>query len=136
MTNNGKNNIPQPQKNWTFGWRDWILVLGLLLSLAVIVIFGIRALRHVPRSLVDEPMRPWMSVPYIAHSYHVPPHVLLTALGLPSKPPDKRPILVIARAQKRTVQTVEADLQNAIIQARLSSPSPQPLSPQPTRGTP
>jgi hypothetical protein len=136
MTTNGKNSIPQPQNNWKFAWRDWILVLGLLLSVAVIVVFAIRAFNHVPRSRVDEPMRPWMSVPYIAHSYHVPPHVLLAALGLSSKPPDKRPIMVIARAQKRTVQTVEADLQIAIIHARPPYSSPQPLSTNPARNTP
>jgi hypothetical protein len=124
------------RKNRKFGWRDWILVLGLLLSLTVIVVFAIRAFNHVPRSRVDEPIRPWMSVPYIAHSYHVPPHVLLAALGLPPKPSDKRPIMVIARAQKRTVQMVEADLQNAIIHARPPYPSPQPLPPDPTRSAP
>jgi hypothetical protein len=119
-----------------FGWRQWLLILGLVLSLVVVVVFAIRALGHVPRPEVDEPIRPWMSVPYVAHSYHVPPHVLFQALGLPHKPPDERPIVEIARVQNRSVETVIADLQNAIVHARPPYPPPPPPPPDPTGSTP
>ncbi len=118
-----------------FGWRQWLLILGLALSLVITGVFAVRALGHVPRPQVDEPIRPWMSVPYIAHSYHVPPHVLFQALGLPPKPPDKRPIVEIAREQNRSVETMIADLQNAIIHARPPYPPPPP-PPDPPGSTP
>ena len=119
-----------------FGLRQWLLILGLVLSLTITVVFTVRAMRHAPRPQVDEPMRPWMSVTYIAHSYHVPSYVLFQALGLPPKPPDKRPIMDIALAQNRSVETVIADLQNAIIYARPPHPPPPPPPPDPTRSTP
>ena len=77
-----------------------------------------------------------MNVPYVAHSYHVPPHVLFLALGLPPKPPDDRPIVEIARAQNRPVEAVIADLQYAIIHARPPYPAPLPPPTDPTRSVP
>jgi hypothetical protein len=119
--------------NRTFGWQPWLLALGLVLSLAIATLFAFRAWQHVPRRQVDEPIHAWMTVPYIARSYRVPPAVLLAALGLPAKPPDRRPIMTIARAQNRPVAAVIADLQNAIVHARPPYVLP---SPTPARNTP
>jgi hypothetical protein len=106
------------------GWRQWTLLLSLVLTVAIVCLFAFRAFEHIPHRRVDEPIRPWMSVPYIAHSYHVPPHVLFQAIGLPRKPPDKRPIKQIARAQNRPVEDLIKDLQDAIIRTRSSYPPP------------
>jgi hypothetical protein len=75
----------------------------------------------------DEPIRGWMTLGYVAHSYHVPPHVLHLALGLPDKPPDKRPLREIAKAQNRSMDEIRSLLLQAIDQARpphRASPSP------------
>ncbi len=105
-----------------------MMALGLVLSLAVVSVFAWRAVHAVPRRQVDEPIRGWMTVPYIARSYRVPPAVLYAALGLPATPRDRRPIMAIARSQNRPLAEIIAELQNAIVHARppyvLPSPTP------------
>ena len=105
-------------------WQPWLLGAGLLASLLVVVFFAVRGWQLRPRRQVDEPIHPWMTVPYIARSYSVPPAVLYAALGLPARPPDRRPILAIARAQNRPVSVLIAELQAAIRQERQSPATP------------
>jgi hypothetical protein len=111
-------------------WRQWIVALTFILFLSAGVFFLVRAVRPAIywRYHRDEPIRAWMSVGYVAHSYHVPPHVLYSALGLPPRPPDRRPIRDIAREQNRSVDEVIGVLQNAIIHSRPPYPPPTPLS--------
>jgi hypothetical protein len=116
-----------------FGWKQSVLGLAFLLSLSVAVFFIVRAVRpaiywHYHR---DEPIRGWMNVGYVAHSYHVPPHVLYRALGLPHKPPDKRPLREIAKAQNRSMDEIRALLLDAIVHARPPYPPPSPPPPNP-----
>ena len=115
-----------------FRWQQWLLALGFGLSLAVVIIFTIRSVHQAPNLRVDEPIRPWMSLPYIAHSYRVPPYVLYQALGIPLQRHDRRPISIIASSQMRSVDSVIATLQNAITHARPPYPTP-PLTPVPTQ---
>ena len=115
-----------------FGWRQWLIVLAFVL---VVLFTGIFAMRTVRRAAYwhnhkDEPIRPWMSIGYIAHSYRVPPYVLTEALGLPPKP-DRRPIREIARQQNRSVDEVIAILENAIVHVRPPYPPPGPPPPPP-----
>lgn len=112
------------------GWRQWLVVLALVL---VVSFTGLFAVRTVRRAIYwhyhqDEPIRPWMNLGYIARSHDVPPWVLSEALGLPPKTdrPDRRPIREIARAQNRSVGEVIAILQEAIIRARPPYPPPGP----------
>lgn len=106
------------------------LLLGLLLSLLVIAIFAARALRHAPRPSVDEAIQPWMSVGYVARSYHVPAPALLQALGLPNLP-DHRPLSAVAASQQRPVSELIAILDRAIADYRAVTPTPgaQPADP-------
>lgn len=73
----------------------------------------------------DEPIQRWMTLGYVAHSYHVPPHVLHQALGLPPRP-DRRPIGRIAGDSGMSVDTIEAKLTDAIVHARPPYPPPGP----------
>jgi hypothetical protein len=118
-----------------FRWQEWLLILGFGLSLVVIILFSIRTVRYFPHRRVDEPIRPWMSLPYIAHSYRVPAYILYQALGLPLQPRDRRPIAVIARNQNRSLASVIAALQAAITHARPPYATPPPSPPEPTRST-
>src|SRR6266850_2483884 len=116
-----------------FGWRKSVVAAAFLLSLAIAIFFVVRAVRpaiywHYHK---DEPIESWMSVGYVAHSYHVPPHVLYSALGLPHKPPDKRPLSEIARAQNRSMDEVRTILLDAIVHARPPYPPPPPPPPDP-----
>ena len=99
--------------------------------LLVLGFTGFYAVRTVHKAIYwhyhqDEPIRGWMTVGYVAHSYRVPPHVLYQALGLPHKPPDKRPLLEISRAQHRSLNETRAILQHAIIHTRPPFPPPSP----------
>lgn len=110
--------------------RQWLVVLAFVL---VVSFTGLFAVRTVRRAIYwhyhqDEPIRPWMNLGYIAHSYSVPPWVLHQALGLPQKP-DRRPVREIARAQNRPVDEVIAVLQNAIVHSRPPYPPPGPPPP-------
>ncbi|GAC1555284.1 MAG: hypothetical protein NVS2B7_31130 [Herpetosiphon sp.] len=113
-----------------------IIGLAFLAALLLTSFFGVRVLHHRSRFAtgVDEPIRPWMNVPYVAHSYHVPVPVLLDALGLQPHPPDRRPIRVIARQQGRSEDEIMTTLQHAIDEFR-KHPAP-PRAPQPPGRSP
>ena len=111
-----------------FNLRQWGVLIAFLLVLTGTVYFAQRAIRpaiywHYHQ---DEPIKEWMNVDYVAHSYHVPPHVLFIALGLPHKPPDKRPLRDIATSQNRSMDEVKAILMDAIVHARPPYPPPPP----------
>lgn len=108
--------------------RQWLMVLALFMCVGLGVFFIVRAVKPIIywRMHRDEPIRSWMSVDYVAHSYQVPPHVLYSSLGLPLRPRDRRPIRKIAQEQNRTEGEVIAILQNAIVHARPPYPPPPP----------
>jgi hypothetical protein len=107
----------------------------------VVSFTGLFAVRTIRRAIYwhyhqDEPIRPWMNLGYISHSYSVPPWVLHQALGLPPGKPDRRPIRVIAREQHRSVDEVIAILKDAIVHARRPYPPPGPPPNQDSAQTP
>lgn len=92
-----------------------LLIVALLASLAVAALFATRAVgtgRHTREG--DEAIRPWMSVPYVAHSQGVPQRTLWDALGIPPHAHDRRPLARIAREKKRRVEDLIAQLRRAI----------------------
>jgi hypothetical protein len=115
------------------GSRQWLVVLAFVFVLSFTGLFAVRTVRRAIywHYHQDEPIRPWMNIGYIAHSYSVPPWVLRQALGLPPRTngPDRRPIREIAREQNRSVEEVISILQDAIVHARppYPPPGPQPL---------
>src|SRR5580692_3337539 len=114
-----------------FRWQQW-LVLAMFLLVAGFT--GFKAVRMARKMTYwkahrDEPIRGWMNVGHVAHSYRVPPGVLYLALGLPEKPPDKRPLREIAKMQHRSVDQIRAILQNAINHGRAPRLPPPDQSP-------
>lgn len=117
-------------------WPRRILAVAFLLALGFTTL-------HVVRTVTaaiywnghrDEPIEGWMPIGYVAHSYHVPPHVLFGALGLPFAPPDKRPLAAIASARSQSVDRLAARLHYAIVHARPPyPPPPPPPKPEPHR---
>jgi hypothetical protein len=91
--------------------------VGFLLALALTFVFGYRA-GHYARYLrwENEPVRPWMSIPFIAHAHHVPPETLYHAIGLEPRPKDHRPLRRIAHEQKRPVDEIIRQLNAALAQ--------------------
>jgi hypothetical protein len=116
-----------------FSWQQWVVIAAFLLVLGFTGLHAFRAARDAIYWSYhrDEPIRAWMNVGYVAHSYHVPPPVLYEALGVPHVPHDKRPIREIAREQHRSVNEVIAVLQEAIVRARQPGAKPPPGLPGP-----
>jgi len=126
----------EPRK---INWRQWLFILGFVVSLVIVVVFALQAFRHAPRPRADEPIRPWMTIPYIAHSYNIPSYVLYQALGVPRISRDRRPLMTIARQQNRPVASLIVVLQDAIKHSRPPNPTPLPFPPgetPPPAGTP
>ena len=116
-----------------FTWRQSVVAVAFLLSLSLAIFFVVRAVRPVIywHYHQDEPIRGWMTLGYVAHSYHVPPHVLHAALGLPDTP-DRRPLREIAKAQNRSMDEIRTLLLEAIVQARrpYAAPASPPTNPE------
>jgi hypothetical protein len=107
--------------------RSLFLGLALVVAIAGTFVFGYRAGSHARRiRRENQPVRPWMSVPFIAHTHHVPPEVLFQAIGVEPGQHDRRPVRAIARAQNRPVADVIRDLDNAIAKARGMTPGKAP----------
>ena len=112
-----------------------LLFGGLAIALVVTLLFGLRLARRFIDRPTNEPIREWMSVSYIAHSYHVPPRVLFEAIGVADSPRDMRPLRDLARDQNKDVSDMIKTLQDAIEQERRTrrpggdQPEPPPQAP-------
>ena len=98
-------------------WRRTVAVgLAFVVAIAGTFVFAYRAgrqARHI--RTVNEPIRAWMSVPFIAHAHHVPVNVLFQAIGVqPREPHDRRSVRRIAHDLNRPVPDLMAQLQRAI----------------------
>ena len=101
--------------------------LAFLLAIAGSFVFGYKASQHARQIRTEnEPIRGWMSVPFIAHAHHVPASVLFQAIGvLPREPHDRRSVRHIAHDLNRPVPELIAQLQRAI-DAAAHPPGGQP----------
>ena len=113
------------------GWRQWTMLVVFALVVTATGLFAVRTVRRAIywRQHRDEPIRPWMTVPYVAHSYRVPPKVLYEALGIPHRPGDHRPLKQIAREQNVSVDRVIETLQKAILYFQQTNLPPAPAAP-------
>src|SRR5438105_13997536 len=112
------------------GRKHWFALVVLALVLLMTGLFAVRTVRRAVywRLHRDETIRPWMTVPYVAHSYRVPPPVLYEALGIPPQPHDRRPLKQIALEQNRSVDEVISVLSDAVARERASRPPGAPPS--------
>lgn len=102
--------------------RHW-LIIALTVAVAAAGLMTLHTVRHAIRvRRATEPLRPWMSIPYIARSHRVPIEILYQAAGLPADRRDHRPIGRIARQQGRPVDELIARLETAIAHARVRNP--------------
>jgi len=98
-------------------WRRTLAVgLVFLLAMAAAVVFASRANRRARQMrTANEPIAAWMSVPFIAHTHHVPASVLFQAIGVhPKDPKDRRSVRRIAHELNRPASSLVAQLQHAI----------------------
>jgi hypothetical protein len=110
------------------GRRNLLLTAGFLLAIALTFVFGYRAGRHAHfLRWENEPIRGWMSLPFVAHAHHVPVETLYGAIGLDPQKEDRRPIRRIAREQKRPTEDLIQQLDQAI--ARIHPHAPESKGP-------
>ena len=97
-------------------WRTLAVALAFLCALAGTFVFAYRAGRQARRIRAEnEPIRAWMSIPFIAHTHHVPASLLFQTIGIhPREPHDRRSVRRIAHELNRPVPELMAQLQHAI----------------------
>lgn len=102
-------------------WRRnrW-LTLSFLLAAGFALFFTVRAVVFFVywHNHVDEPLAGWMTIRYIAHSYHLDPLVLHTALDLQPGVPDRRPLIEISRDKDQSMDETTRILLDAIARDR------------------
>lgn len=83
-------------------------------------------------------IRPWMTVPYIAHVYHVPINYLYRSLNITDPHSSRNHVTLHALAlhYQRPVDSVIHDVQKAILTYRKQHPSPAQPRPVPTQTRP
>ncbi len=111
-----------------------LLALGLLLT----VLFGLRALRayhhfdeerrRPPQEAVNG-IAPWMTIPYVAHTYDVPDAYLFEALGIDPQGNQRKNLMQLGRVRYpgergRMEQEVRAALEEYYAGAPLPAPDP------------
>jgi hypothetical protein len=96
--------------------RTLAIGLAFVLAIAGTFVFAYRAGRRARHFRAEnEPIRAWMSVPFIAHAHHLPAAVLFQAIGVhPQEPRDRRSVRHIAHDLNRPVPELIDRLQRAI----------------------
>ena len=98
-------------------WKRTLAVgLAFVVAITGTFVFAFRVGRQVRHIRTEnEPIRAWMSVPFIAHAHHLPANVLFEAIGVQTREPrDRRSVRRIARDLNRPVPELMAQLQRAI----------------------
>jgi hypothetical protein len=104
-----------------------VLAAAFCVAIAGTFIFAFRAGRHARRlHYENEPIRPWMSVPFIAHTHHVPAADLYRAIGVEPQQHDRRPLRAIARERHQTVEEVMRDVERALARTGHTHPAVGP----------
>ena len=105
--------------------RPW-LTSAFLIACALALFFAGRALLHGTEWARDghEPVRPWMTVGYIARSWDVDPRALdaLADLPLPEVKGHPQPLSEIAADRGVPVETIIAKVEHAIKELRKADP--------------
>jgi hypothetical protein len=130
------NSTNPKQRNFVVG----LIIVGLL----IIIFFGLRTARafrqfhgHRPpppfatESVETDPdlIRDWMTIPFISKMYHVRPHILFEALGIPEQENQEKSLKQLNEEYFPKAQGIVLEKIKAAVLAAL--PPPAPLTPIP-----
>ena len=94
-----------------------LLLVGFCVALGATFFFGYRAGRTARDARwQNEPIRGWMTVPFIAHTHHVSEDDLFNAIHVPPTRRNHRPIRDIAKEQRLPVSSLLKELNQALAQ--------------------
>jgi len=123
--------------------RHRLLIAGLiLLGILTVGFFGFRAIfafrefrRHGPPPpleavFTEQPMetnveliRDWMTIPYIARTYHVHPRILFDALGIPSRGNEEKSLAQLNEEFLSDKPGIVLELVKAVVKANQPVPT-------------
>ncbi|MRX31752.1 hypothetical protein IG197_27000 [Aminobacter sp. SR38] len=100
-----------------------ILLAAFVTALVASGFFAIRLTVHAVywSSHRDEPIEPWMTVGYVAHSYNLEPKALFSALDLPTGVSDRRTLGDIASAKGVSFEALKSTIEASIGRSRQQS---------------
>jgi hypothetical protein len=123
--------------------RRWLV--GALVALAVlgIALAGVSAYRLYARHGHGRPPPPprqtdvsliagWMTVPYVARTYRVPPEEIFRAVGVPPRGHERDSLNDLAAATGRSADDVVAAVRMAVQASQAAHPPPGPPPPRRT----
>lgn len=117
-------------KFWTR--QRLLLILGLVAAVAGVVFFGGRFIGRMLWRPSREPIREWMSIPYVGRAYGFPPPVLYEAIGItPNRNKDNTPIRELAQQLNLTSAELIQKLEARIAQGPPPEPDGPPGGPPP-----
>lgn len=118
--------------------RERIIIISLIvLGLVLVLFFGFRAVRSYirihqtglhPGVTNVEAIRGWMTIPYIAKAYHVPPNYLFEKVGIPPTGNQDKSLGQLNREYNLEPMAVLNTVKDAIRQYQAEHP-PSPEAP-------
>ena len=108
--------------------RNRFLVIAFVVALLFSVFFAARTVLFLAywTDHRDQPLEPWMTVGYVAHSWHVDRDIILDAVGMAGEEPARRPLGRIALDRGVTFDALASDVMDAIGRERMQSPDAGP----------
>jgi len=122
------------------------LTIGLIIiGILVVVFFGLRTFHafrqfrgHRPPPFAPaqaqpaqtdvELIRDWMTIPFIQHTYHIPPEVLFKELGIPPKGNEEKSLAQLNKKYFPNEDGIVLEKVKAAVRANQPPPTPTPPS--------
>lgn len=113
--------------------RQILVALLVLIGLFFVTFYGLRAYRGLRRLIegTQPIVRPWMTIPRIAHQFKIPEAELYRALAVQPQQPDRRPLDRLAR-EKGLKIPVFVDQVQRFVDSYHKPPPPAPPPPTPS----